>query len=206
MRNNNYTMAIKAFESALPSTSSSTSSASSPLPHDASKETARMHDHLARAYLALHEEAQAVVAEDIAFDIVNGDSQSDSAAVANREHLEKAKFHYQQADKYGVFNAEMRKFYARYPEFSHTSGEPGVSEQGVEDKESTPSQVQEGLHTEAAARSHARPRWLSRRSAAPVEVGEGVTPTTESVHASSENAAGNHDGTVLTEQQPTDEL
>lgn len=202
MRNNNYTMAIKAFESALPSsTSSPTPSTTSPSPHDVCKETARMHDHLARAYLALHEEAQAVVAEDIAFDIANGEGQADSAALPDREHLEKAVFHYQQADKYGVFNAEMHKFYARYPEFFHTSGEPGMSEQGVEDKESTPSLSQEGSHTEAAARSHARPRWLNRRSAAPVEVKEGAVDATDASHPSS-----NHEGTVLTEQQPNEEL
>eukprot|EP01032_Pedospumella_encystans_P010394 gene10394-12153_t len=144
MRHNNYTMAIKAFEEGLSSSLTSSPSVNS----DASSMTTRLHAHLAQAYLALYEEAQTAAAEEVSFDIEGSNGQAEPTTVPDREHLNKAVYHYQQADKFGVFNAEMRKFYAQYPEFVPTASVP----------------LDEQTHSEPAARSHPRPRWLSRRS------------------------------------------
>ena len=158
LRHSNYTMAIKAFEEGLSSCLTSSPSVSSV----ASSMTSRLHAHLAQAYLALYEEAQTAAAEEVSFDIEGSNGQAEPTTVPDREHLNKAVYHHQQADKYGVFNAEMRKFYAQYPEFAPTAS-VSSDELGNDQAESA-SQHVEGAHSEPAARSHARPRWLSRRS------------------------------------------
>ncbi len=165
MRHNNYTMAIKAFESGLPSSPTADPSVAS----DTRSMTARLHAHLAQAYLALHEEAQTAAAEESSFDtdIEGSEGQAEPTTVPARDHLNKAVYHYQQADKYGVFSAEMRKFYAQYPEFSHAAAV--ASSEQVNDHADATSQHHEDSHTEPAARSHARPRWLSRRSTSTAE-------------------------------------
>jgi len=160
LRSGNKSMGLLALKSALASESD---------PH----ELGSLHLRLAKTHLELHDEALAAAEEDARDALEEQGLDRDSAVVGvmevDPEHLHKAHLHFVEAKNLGMSNYDMRKFFARFPQF--TPVEISAEHSAVANEAAEPVK-------------HHLPRWMSRRTAAEVsqpqpESGEPETPSEE---------------------------